>query len=165
VNCGIRIQGGASRNLVLKHGLRVLFKNIYGPGKLDYALYPGSPVQEFDTLTLHATFNDHWLWGGQAAQMIRDQWCRDAQNAMGGYGPHGTYAHVYLNGLYWGLYNIGEKATPVTPRIISAARRRNTTRSIRMNSSTATEWHGTQCSPSPAPGSRTTWLTRTSTVT
>ncbi len=109
VNCGIRIQGGASRSLVPKHGLRVLFKNIYGPGKLKYPLYADSPVQEFDTLTLHATFNDHWSWGGAAAQMIRDLWCRDTQNAMGGYGPHGTYAHVYLNGLYWGLYNIGEK--------------------------------------------------------
>ena len=109
INCGIRIQGGASRNLVPKHGMRVLFKNIYGPGKLEYPLYEGSPVEEFDTLTLHATFNDHWLWGGAAAQMQRDMWCRDTQNAMGGYGPHGTYAHVYLNGIYWGLYNIGEK--------------------------------------------------------
>jgi hypothetical protein len=109
VNCGIRIQGGASRSLVPKHGLRVLFKNIYGAGKLKYPLFADSPVQEFDTLTLHATFNDHWSWGGAAAQMIRDQWCRDTQNAMGGFGPHGTYAHLYLNGLYWGLYNIGEK--------------------------------------------------------
>lgn len=109
VNCGIRIQGGASRDLVLKHGLRVLFKTIYGPSKLAYDLYPDSPVKEFDTLTLHATFNDHWLWAGAAATMQRDQWCRDTQNAMGGYGPHGTYVHLYLNGLYWGLYDIGEK--------------------------------------------------------
>lgn len=109
VNCGVRIQGGASRSLVPKHGLRVLFKNIYGPGKLDYELFEDSPVHEFDTLTLHATFNDHWLWGGTAATMQRDQWCRDTQNAMGGYGPHGTYVHLYLNGLYWGLYNVGEK--------------------------------------------------------
>jgi len=109
LNAGIRIQGGASRSLVPKHGMRVLFKNIYGNGKLKYPLYEDSPVQEFDTLTLHATFNDHWLWGGATAQMIRDQWCRDTQNAMGGFGPHGTYAHVYLNGIYWGLYNIGEK--------------------------------------------------------
>ena len=109
LNAGIRIQGGASRSLVPKHGMRVLFKNIYGSGKLKYPLYEDSPVQEFDTLTMHATFNDHWSWGGQAAQMIRDMWCRDTQNAMGGFGPHGTYAHVYLNGLYWGVYNIGEK--------------------------------------------------------
>ena len=67
------------------------------------------PVQEFDTLTLHGFFNDHWLWVGAPATMQRDQWCRDAQNVMGGYGPHGTYVHLYLNGLYWGLYDIGEK--------------------------------------------------------
>jgi hypothetical protein len=109
INCGIRIQGGVSRSAIPKHGLRVLFKNIYGEGKLDHELYPDSPVQEFDTLTLHGGFNDHWLWGGNAAVMHRDQWCRDAQNAMGGYGPHGTFVHLYINGLYWGVYNIGEK--------------------------------------------------------
>jgi hypothetical protein len=52
-------------------------------------------------------FSDHHV--GEAATMQRDQWCRDTQNAMGGYGPHGTYVHLYVNGLYWGLYNIGEK--------------------------------------------------------
>ena len=109
INCGIRIQGGVSRSAMRKHGLRVLFKSLYGAGKLDYDLYPNSPVKEFDTLTLHGAFNDHWGWVGAAAQLQRDQWCRDAQNDLGGYGPHGTYVHLYLNGLYWGLYNIGEK--------------------------------------------------------
>lgn len=109
VNCGIRIQGGASRGMVPKHGLRVLFKRQYGPGELAYNLYPDSPVKAFDTLTLHAMFNDHWGWGAAQAAMHRDQWCRDTQNAMAGYGPHGTYVHLYLNGLYWGLYNVGEK--------------------------------------------------------
>jgi hypothetical protein len=109
INCGIRIQGGVSRSAIPKHGLRLLFKRIYGAGKLDYELYPDSPVHEFDTLTLHGGFNDHWLWGGNAATMHRDQWCRDAQNEMGGFGPHGVFVHLYLNGLYWGLYNIGEK--------------------------------------------------------
>ncbi len=109
VNCGLRIQGGVSRSAMPKHGLRVLFKSAYGPGKLDYPLYPDSPVHEFDTLTLHGAFNDHWLWVGTPATLQRDQWCRDAQNALGGYGPHGTYVHLYLNGIYWGVYNIGEK--------------------------------------------------------
>ena len=109
VNCGIRIQGGVSRSAIPKHGLRLLFKDIYGPGKLDYNLYSDSTVQQFDTLTLHGSFNDHWLWVGGGAVMHRDQWCRDTQNALGGYAPHGTYVQLYLNGLYWGLYNIGEK--------------------------------------------------------
>jgi len=110
LNCGIRIQGGVSRDAIPKHGLRVLFKGIYGDSKLSYDLYPDSPVKEFDTLTLHGSFNDHWLnAAGSGATLHRDQWCRDTQNATGGYGPHGTYVHLYLNGLYWGVYNIGEK--------------------------------------------------------
>ncbi len=109
VNAGLRIQGGVSRSAIPKHGLRLLFKGIYGPSKLEYPLYPDSAVREFDTLTLHGSFNDHWLWVGGAATMQRDQWCRDTQNALGGFGPHGTYAHLYLNGIYWGLYNVGEK--------------------------------------------------------
>ncbi len=109
VNCGIRFQGGVSRTAMRKNGLRLLFKSIYGPGKLKYDLYPDSPVKEFDTLVLKGSFNDHWGWVGAPAQLQRDQWCRDAQNDMGGYGPHGTYVHLYLNGLYWGLYNLGEK--------------------------------------------------------
>ncbi|MBN2314809.1 MAG: lamin tail domain-containing protein, partial [Sedimentisphaerales bacterium] len=31
------------------------------------------------------------------------------QNAMGGYGHHGRHVHLYLNGLYWGLYNLHER--------------------------------------------------------
>ncbi|MGC3959386.1 MAG: lamin tail domain-containing protein [Verrucomicrobiota bacterium] len=109
LNCGIRLQGGFSRFNTPKHGLRLLFKSTYGPSKLDYNLYPDSAVQEFDTLVLHGAYNDHWINGNQGTVMHRDQWCRDTQNAMGGYGPHGRYVHLYLNGIYWGVYNIGEK--------------------------------------------------------
>ena len=28
---------------------------------------------------------------------------------MGGYSPHGLYAHVYINGLYWGMYYVHER--------------------------------------------------------
>ena len=31
------------------------------------------------------------------------------QIAMTGYGPRGTFVHLYLNGLYWGLYNPVER--------------------------------------------------------
>jgi hypothetical protein len=33
----------------------------------------------------------------------------DIQNAAGGYGPEGRHVHLYLNGLYWGLYWIHER--------------------------------------------------------
>src|SRR5690606_16462928 len=39
----------------------------------------------------------------------RDEWLRDAQLAMSGVGVHGMFVHLYLNGLYWGIYNLVER--------------------------------------------------------
>ncbi|MFO1513071.1 MAG: DUF5011 domain-containing protein [Verrucomicrobiota bacterium] len=114
INCGIRIQGEASRDpaFMPKHSLRLLFKQIYGSGKLLFALYPDSPVREFDALALHASFDDHWLGAlgtGATAQMQRNQWFADTQRESSGLGTHGFYVNLYLNGLYWGMYNLGER--------------------------------------------------------
>lgn len=112
INCGVRMQGGASRDpgISPKHGFRVLFKEIYGPTKLRFPLFEGSPVSEFDTFDLHARFNDSWVWVSQpSAQYLRDLWCRDTQLDMGRVSPRGTFVHLYVNGLYWGLYDPGEK--------------------------------------------------------
>ncbi len=111
INCGIRMHGQISRNPAYtpKHSLRLLFKQMYGSGKLLFDLYPGSPVQDFDVLVLHASLSDHWYVAGAAAQMLRDQWCDDTQQEAGGYGTHGAYVNLYINGLYWGLYNLGER--------------------------------------------------------
>jgi hypothetical protein len=40
---------------------------------------------------------------------IQDQYVADLHNVMGGYSPHGSYAHIYINGLYWGMYYIHER--------------------------------------------------------
>lgn len=111
INCGIRIQGEISRDpsVTSKHNFRLLFKQQYGAGRLDFDLYPGSPVRQFAGLVLHASCNDHWVWNGARAQMLRDQWCADTQIEMGGRGPQGAFVHLYLNGLYWGVYNLGER--------------------------------------------------------
>ncbi len=39
----------------------------------------------------------------------RDQFTRDLQIAMGGHGSHGTFVLLYLNGQFWGLYNLVER--------------------------------------------------------
>ncbi len=112
INCGVRVQGGASRSPgnSPKHGFRLLFKDVYGPTKLKFPLFEGSPVNEFDTFDLHARFNDSWVWVSQpSGQYIRDLWCRDTQLDMGRVSPHGSFVHLYVNGLYWGLYDPGEK--------------------------------------------------------
>ena len=42
-------------------------------------------------------------------QFVRDQWNREAQLRMGRPAAHGTWVHLYLNGLYWGVYNPTER--------------------------------------------------------
>jgi hypothetical protein len=115
LDCGLRIQGGSSvvNFKSIKLSMRMLFKDDYGYSKLEYKLYPDSPVEQFDTLILDAGLNLTWTHPdhGQRvrAQYVRDQYVSDIENAMGQPAPHGRFVHVFLNGLYWGMYDLHEK--------------------------------------------------------
>jgi hypothetical protein len=115
VNAGIRIQGGAFRgdNFTKKHSLRLLFKNEYGPGKLTYPIFgdDSDVASEFNTIVLRAGANDGYSWNSAryTEQYIRDQFGRELQQEMGHAASHGTFAHLYINGVYWGLYNPVER--------------------------------------------------------
>ncbi len=50
-------------------------------------------------------FNDGWAWGGANSQYIIDQWTRDALTATGTQNTPGIWVQLFVNGLYWGLYN------------------------------------------------------------
>src|SRR5690606_31582984 len=43
------------------------------------------------------------------ASYIRDQWSRTVLADMGQTSPAGNYVHLYLNGVYWGVYNPTER--------------------------------------------------------
>ncbi len=113
INAGIKIQGGAFRSwgLTKKKSLRVKFKSAYGPTKLKYPVFGPDAAQEFDTLTLRMEANDGWQWNGAGGQpqFARDQFGRNVQLAMGQPASHGRFTHVYLNGVYWGMYNMVER--------------------------------------------------------
>ena len=115
VNCGIKLQGGHSRRPEKspKHSFRLLFRSEYGPARLDYALFGDEAASSFNTITLRAGFCNKWHHHTSdqrdRAQMIRDVWAKDTQLAMGHPSGHGSYAHLYLNGLYWGVYNTTER--------------------------------------------------------
>ena len=112
VDAGVRIHGAffRSNNNSRKHSFRLLFKDIYGPGKLDFPLFEGGAVDEFNTLVLRGA-NDGYAWNGArfTEQYTRDQFARDLQRDAGHPSPNGTFAHLYINGVYWGLYNPVER--------------------------------------------------------
>jgi hypothetical protein len=95
----------------LKRSLRLLFRSEYGNSKLKADLFGGSAVREFDRLVLRAGNNRSFVnwWNPDDSTYTRDQWARDSQLAMSGIAAHGTFVHLYINGLYWGLYNPVER--------------------------------------------------------
>jgi hypothetical protein len=110
INAALRMQGGVGRYAGYeKHSFRLVFKSPYGPTKLEFPLFGDDAADSFDTLTLRANFNDAWVWGGSDAQYIRDQFADQTLLAMGDSASHGTYVQLYINGLYWGLYNPTER--------------------------------------------------------
>ena len=115
VNAGLRIFGGVSRRLdrTPKKSFRLQFKSLYGSAKLEFPFFEDSSVTEFDRLMLRGGYNYKWTHADSTqqnrAQYMRDQFSRDSQLAMGQPSSHGRYVHVYLNGLYWGMYNAVER--------------------------------------------------------
>jgi hypothetical protein len=115
VSCGIRIQGGWNRRPEEspKHAFRLAFRKKHGLAKLKHRLFEGEGSDEFEGLILRAGCNNSWLhWSGEERRRgdyLRDQWMRDSYAAMGHPSARGRFVHLYLNGLYWGLYNLAER--------------------------------------------------------
>jgi hypothetical protein len=116
---GIRIHGGRSREYNPKKSYRIYFRKSYGgPGKLEYPLFADSPVTKFDKLVLRAGYNDsftylneanQWTVQSRGAVYIRDQVVRNLHRDMGQPIAHGSWVLLYLNGRFWGLYNLTER--------------------------------------------------------
>ncbi|MHC4624897.1 MAG: chitobiase/beta-hexosaminidase C-terminal domain-containing protein, partial [Planctomycetota bacterium] len=123
LNCGVQPHGALRTNPTdprhgKKHSMDVIFKGMYGPTKLRYPFFESAPLHAdsatdvFDKLVLRAGWGMSWATGGQLNKVCytRDQWARDTQIETSGIGSHGAFFHLYLNGLYFGLYNAAEEA-------------------------------------------------------
>ncbi|MBN2269736.1 MAG: CotH kinase family protein, partial [Sedimentisphaerales bacterium] len=122
-NGTIQIQGGSStgRWKSKKLSMRYKFKEFMSNGtptggttKLNYQLYPDAPINQYDNIIFDGVLNNSWSHGTDAGQrancmFIQDQYVGDLHNAMGGHSPRGLFAHIYLNGLYWGMYYVHDR--------------------------------------------------------
>jgi len=114
-NAGLRIMGGITRNPdhYKKHSLRLLFKSEYGAKKLNYPIFGEAGENKHNTLVLRMVgqFNvtDHRSYQAEKTQIIKDQFARELQEKMGNPAARGRFVHVFLNGLYWGMYNLTER--------------------------------------------------------
>lgn len=118
LNCQLKLHGGNSRNPAnsAKHGFEFVFKSAYGPSKLNFDLFEEKKsVKEFNSLIVRGGYNYTWTLLNNAnsaqrvdAQYIQDSWTKTTQLEMGYISGHERFVHLYLNGLYWGLYNVCE---------------------------------------------------------
>ncbi|MBB5353482.1 hypothetical protein HNR46_003743 [Haloferula luteola] len=111
IPAGLRIRGGFSRSTQNpKHSFRLYFRNDYGAGKLKYPLFGHRGPEEFDQIDLRTAQNYSWSFeGSDENTFLREESSRQAFLEMGRPGSHVRYCHLYLNGQYWGLYNLDER--------------------------------------------------------
>ncbi|RMG31428.1 MAG: T9SS C-terminal target domain-containing protein, partial [Bacteroidetes bacterium] len=99
---GVKIFGGWSRAMD-QRSLSIFARRRYGTPDIDYPLFPDRPYTHFQALVLRNSGND-WL-----NTMMRDATLTSLMKGSGldyqAYRP----AVTYLNGQYWGFYNMREK--------------------------------------------------------
>ena len=113
--CGLKIHGGQGRvpEKNPKHSFRLTFKDEYGKKTLKYPVFGEENVARFNSLIVRTFYNYSWIHSDATqrsrAQYARDLWSRRMQKRMGYAVSDGLYVNVFLNGLYWGLYNLSER--------------------------------------------------------
>ena len=129
----LEMHGNASRDNVRtpKHSMRLGFNSDYGPTKLNYDWFGGG-VDRHDGIVLRSCgFVDGWAGRYADAALytssetgeqfrglryrpentcyLRDVWIKESFRSMGWISSRTAFVHLYLNGLYWGLYEPSEK--------------------------------------------------------
>ena len=133
-NCIVKISGNSSRrdDVTGKHNLRIKFSgrnSKRGNGKWGFGSYDpfeDSVESEFKQLVLRNPTQDSWAFrkaptttsspSAEWAVYIREAWARDQHRLMGADQisgshliAHRRWVHLYINGFYWGLYDISER--------------------------------------------------------
>ncbi len=101
-DAGLKAHGGATRTHAQKP-VRLLFRSGYGEAPFQYAMFPDRAVAEFDRLILRTGGHD------SGYTEIRDALTHEMMKGLDldtqGWRP----TVLFLNGIYWGIYNTREK--------------------------------------------------------
>ena len=115
VYCGLRIQGGHSRRPEKspKHSFLLNFDTQYGPNRISYPFFGAKGADFYKKLILRAGFGNSWVHHDNAQRIkstyLEDIWTKDTQRAMGHPASESTFVHLFLNGIYWGVYALSER--------------------------------------------------------
>lgn len=101
----------------MKRSLRLGFSSSYGESKFESTIFRKGPLAagggntRIDNIVLRAGNNHSFArtWNPTRSTFTEDEWYRSTQIAMGGPGSPGRFVHLFINGIYWGLYNPVER--------------------------------------------------------
>jgi hypothetical protein len=103
INCGVQLFGGSTRGLA-KKSFSITFEEQYGEDKLNYPVFENRDFSVFDTLVLRSGSQDYsttFFRDILASSIMEDSTTVEVQAFV--------TTTLYINGQYWGLYNIREK--------------------------------------------------------
>lgn len=110
VPCGVRIRGAFSRRPEYpKHGFHLIFRSGYGMSKLNHPLFGSEGADSFDRIDFRCEQNCSWANGYDDNTLIHEVFSRDSQRDMGQTYNRSRYYHLFLNGVYWGVYQTEER--------------------------------------------------------
>ncbi|MEM7393401.1 MAG: CotH kinase family protein, partial [Verrucomicrobiota bacterium] len=114
IDSTVQIVGGSSvgRWKINKLSMRLKFDS-----RLNYPFFGEQGADSFATLVVDARHNNTWAYQGGSepvnqrarAQYLRDQFSADLQRELGGAAPRGRYVNLFIDGVYWGMYNLHER--------------------------------------------------------
>ena len=111
IDAGLSLRGAFSRSTSNpKHSLRLFFRSDYGEKSLDFPLFGEDGTSSFEKIDLRTAQNYSWAFQNDNRNtFLREVFSRDSQRDMGMPHTRSRYYHLYLNGLYWGLYMTQER--------------------------------------------------------
>lgn len=111
IDGGVRIRGASSTSSSNpKHSFRFFFRSEYGTSRLEYPLFGEDGADSFKRMDLRTGQNFSWAnQSPQYATWLYDIFTRDTHRDMDQPYTRGEYYHLYINGMYWGLYQTEER--------------------------------------------------------
>jgi len=103
INAGVKIFGEWSRAFPQK-SLSVFARKKYGDGKIKYRIFPDLPIDKFESIVLRNAGTE-WI-GTMFRDGLMHTLVKDQNIDVQAYRP----SVVFINGEYWGIHNIREKA-------------------------------------------------------
>lgn len=100
--CGLKLFGESTRRQPDK-SMKIIARSKYGDNDFSYAVFPQKPMDEYKQIAIRTSGNDYN--GSRFKDVLSAYLARNIGLDYMGYQP----ANLYINGEYWGVYNLREK--------------------------------------------------------